>query len=260
MNNLPQQLQKQTNDIVSIVKDTQIISTEDAKFLSENVENFKNIIEHTYMWRTKGQKLSIISNEFFPTIHSKFHQCILETKVQFNELFRLSVDAEKAKLKVEKISIDIEEIQNKLTKELNEFKNKKLEIKLKEKELDLRQKAAELSNFQTAASYRMKELKQWKEIQDDLYNKMKQNNYTDEQIWNKEAEELEDQFYLFLNKLNGIEQSTNAAEVSNLTGLAKFAIEQAKQSGNFERLVNKCNQEQLETLEKLGYITLSKFN
>lgn len=239
-------------EIANIITGTHLISEEDSKFLSLNVDNFKAILENSYMWRTKGQKLSIISDQFHPTLHSKFHQAILEAKVQFTELMRLSVDAEKAVLDVEEIQINLEEIQNSLENVRSQIESKKLDVEKRRKEVDLRQKMIEMNHYKTAAKYRMKEIRQWKEIQDNLYSLMKDEGRRDEDIWNKESAEVEDQFFQFLNKLVGVEQSTDAAEVNNLVGLARYAIVQAEKEGMLEILVNRCSEQQLETLRKLG--------
>ncbi len=245
-----------TTEIAKIIKETRLISEKDNKFLSDNAENFKKIADNSYMWRTKGQKLSIISNQFFPTDHSKFHQAILETKVQFNELMRLAVNAENAKLDVEDVQLDIEGIRGRMNRMNSkaDIEYRQSDVELRRKEINLRQKVIDLNHFQTAAKYRMKEVKQWKEIQDGLYENMTKAGMKDKDIWNKESQELEDQFFLFLSKMNGIEQSTDAAEVTNLSGLARFAVEQAIEMGVFEILVRKCNQVQMRSLAKLGYI------
>jgi len=245
-----------TSEIAKVIRETQLITEEDSKFLSDNAGNFTSIMDNSYMWRTKGQKLSIISNQFFPTNHSKFHQAILEAKVQFTELMRLAVDAEKAKLDIEDLELDIQEIEEIMfTMDNKSIQWKKNDVELRRRQIDFRQKMIDLNHYKTAAKYRMKEVKQWKDIQDGLYDEMIKNKMSDEDIWNKESGELEDQFYMFLGKMNGIDQSTDAAEVANLTGLARFAVEQAIQMGVFQILVKKCNHNQLIALEKLGYIT-----
>lgn len=244
-----------TTEIAKIIRETHLITEEDNKFLTDNAGNFKKIADNSYMWRTKGQKLSIISNQFFPTDHSKFHQAILETKVQFNELMRLAVSAENAKLDIEEVELDVEEVEHRMkTMETNTIEFKKNDVQLRRLQIDFRQKMIDLNHFKTAAKYRMKEVKQWKDIQDGLYESMSKAGMSDEDIWNKESQELEDQFFMFLSKMNGIEQSTDAAEVTNLSGLAKFAVEQAIEMGVFEILVRKCNKVQMQSLAKLGYI------
>lgn len=248
-----------TKEMATLVKETNIISEEDAKFLADNVDHFKSIIEKSYMWRTMGQKLSIVSDGFHPTLHSKFHQAIIEAKVQFNETFRLAVDAEKAKLDVEDVELDLEEIEQRM-KDLDptSIAFKKEDVLRRRKELELKEKAISLNNYKTAAYYRMREVKQWKEIQDDLYAKLKAEGKTDEEIWNKESAELEDQFFTFLNNLSGIPKSTSAAEVNNLVGLARYAVEQARQIGMLDDLVSRCNGQQLEALRMLGVIKIKE--
>ena len=84
-NSLALQNNRAVSSILSAVKSVSVMKKEDLQFLQEKSEHLQTVMESTYMWRTDLQKESIINDMDFPTIHAKFHQCILEQKVQFDQ-------------------------------------------------------------------------------------------------------------------------------------------------------------------------------
>lgn len=248
-------------NMVEEVRNTSIITKEDGNFLAQNVENFSEILKNTYIWRTWGQKLSIISDDYHPTTHSKFHQVILESKVFFENMVRLSADGEKVKIELEELQLDLEESAERLSKlQLGSIAYRR-ELLLQEKfNIEIKMKLFSFEECKNAMVYRVKELKQWKEIQDQLYSKMIEEGMTEDQIWNKESPiaEIEDQFFMFLNNLKGLNNSTDGAEVNNLIALARHGVNQAQHAGIFSLLVKKCNEEQLAALNFLDNIARKK--
>lgn len=230
---------------------------EDLNFLQENKETIAKVYKHTWMWRTDSQKRSIVSDFFYPTAHAKFHQAILEQKVQLDQALQLAKDYENAKLDREMLVVEIEELEeqvNNLGK--NTFGHKKAVINLKKKEIALSFKDYELANLKNTMIYRMKEVKGWQTIENQLIEAMKSNGLTEEQIWNKEAGEVYTNFFSFINMYLGVAQSTDSAEVNNLTSLALHGIKEAVESGIIQNLIPICNKEQKDALIKLGYENL----
>jgi len=239
------------NELIEYINSFQVMSDEDKKFLSTNKELLQNIMIHTYMWRTDNQKRSIVSDDYHPTIHSKFHQSILEQKVQFEQAILLAKDFEVKKLEVEEIILTIEEIQNEIQNYKNDndsLKIKKAELKLKKAKIDLQFKQFEIQQIQVAMKYRMKEIKGWKNIEDELIVIMKKDGWKEDDIWDKEAGEVETMFFLFLNNLQALPKATDTAEVNNLIALAKFAVNHAFQKGMLDIFLKKCNKQQIEAL------------
>jgi hypothetical protein len=235
------------NDVIlPMIREMPVICKEDQKFLVEHKEQLGKVFEKTHMWRTKIQKLSIISDDYCPTLHGKFHQAILECKVQTDQLFYLMKDFEMAKLDCEILEEEI--------KELKELGNRKDELLANKKELELKFKQYELKQQQIAANYRMDEIKDWVEIQQSLMEEMHAKGMLDDEIWSKNAGEVENMFFLTLTNLHGLSKSTDGAEANNLMALAKFSVQQAKELGIFEKLVVRCNEAQRQSLKFLGEI------
>lgn len=230
------------SEIVNAIKDMLVIKKEDATFLQEHSAHLALVLEKTHMWRTNVQKMSIISDFNYPTLHGKLHQSILEQKVQFDQAMYLAKDFELKKLEVEEIECDIENLSNS-KRDLIEAKKSHLEIKFKQ---------YELKNMQIAMDYRMKEVKGWQTLIDQLLAEMRKAGLTEEFIWEKNEGEVTHIFFSSLNNLQGLSNSSDGAEVNNLISLAKFAIQQTKQLNIFDKLVAQCNTQQLNFLKQLG--------
>ncbi len=238
--------------LVGEVKNTSIVSKEQGEFLLANTENFNSIMKNTYVWRTKNQKLSIVSDDYHPTLHSKFHQVILESKVFFENMIQLWAESERSKIDLQRKELDLQESEEKLSSlDHNSLAYKREILNQEEIKIDLKIKVFNFEQNKNAMNYRIKELQQWKEIQDALYTEMKKEGLSDEEIWDKETNEIEGHFFLFLNNLKGIGNSTDGGEINNLIALARHGVKTAKQAGIYDRLIKKCTPAQLNALKLL---------
>lgn len=227
--------------IVEAIKHYPILKEEDVHFLQENKAHLAAVMENTHIWRTDIQKMSIISDSYHPTLHSKFHQAILEQKVQFEQSLYLAKDFELKKLEIEELECDLEELGD----------SKRDDIKSRKIQVEIQFKQFELKNMQIAMKYRMSEVKGWQNIENALLEKMRSEGVPEETIWNKNEGEVSAMFLQTLTNLQGLSSSTDAAERTNLVALARFAVQQAKQMGVYEKLKPFCNTEQLASLKFL---------
>ena len=233
--------------VLDEVRSIAVMKPEDSKFLVEHKEHLTAVMEKTFMWRTSTQKRSIISDSYHPTLHSKFHQAILEQKVQLDQTFYLAKDFEEKRLTIEETLLDIKdlEVNPDLTPERKDLAMRRLQMKLSFQQYELQQQ-------QIAMHYRMDEVKGWQVLQEDLLAEMRATGMDEEAIWSKEAGEVESMFFQFLTNLQGLAKSSDGAEANNLVSLAKFGIQQAKELGLFENFKSRCNVAQLNSLKFLG--------
>src|SRR5271157_4389131 len=123
------------------VQSFQVIKPDDMKFLAEHKEHLTKVFTSVHQWRTDAQKESILFDEYYPSIHSKFHQAINEQRVQLDQAFYLAKDFEMKKLDIEELEAEIKEIGEKghthyhTTLEKIKIKKKQLEINFKMYEL-----------------------------------------------------------------------------------------------------------------------------
>lgn len=242
-------------NMVESVRNISIIKPNDLTFLKENQKHLSTVCEKTFIWRTRQQKLSILHDNYHPTLHGKFHQSILEQKVFFEQAVELAKQAEELKLKLEALLLDKEELELKLEAgNSGSLANRRLDIQLREKQLEIGAKGYQLQQCTVAMDYRMREIKDWKSLQDELIVGMKEQGYTDEMIWDKEAGEAEDHFFLFLGNFQAVHQSKDSGEIQNLTALARHGVDQAIGLGKFKEWLPRCNDRQVKSLIELGYL------
>lgn len=257
-------------NMITVATKTDIMTPEDKKFFIENSERWQAVATNTHIWRTTKEKESILFDH--PTNHSKFHQCLLENKVFLDETVRLAKESEIIKLEAEALYIDIEDIKQdieELKESLVDYSEdsreyRKLKTEISRKDIELRKKTVELQektygvqNSAIAMGYRVAELKDWKDFEDKLLNDLRAEGYTDEQIWDKNYGQSEGFFFLFLNKYEGVSQSTDSGEVHNLTSLARFAVEEAIKTGRINDYLSRCSITHIKSLETLGYIKVN---
>jgi hypothetical protein len=240
--------------LIQQVDKFQVIKPEDTKFLIEHKEHLGKVYENVHIWRTESQKQSIISDEYHPTLHSKFHQAICEQKVQLDQAFYLAKDYEMKKISVEDSKLDLEEIEDQI-KDAIGIALKRLENKRHQLEIEIQFKLYELKQMEIAMKYRMDEVKGWQRIEDKLIAKMKAVGNDDDYIWNKSRGEIESFFFQFLLNYHGIAKSTDGAESHNLYSLCVFGVRQAKEAGIFKELLKKCNKKHIEALIAVNQIT-----
>lgn len=233
--------------VLKEVRSIALMSPEDKRFLVVNQPHLTAVMERTHMWRTDIQKRSIISDQYHPTLHSKFHQAILEQKVQLDQTFQLAKDFEDKRMDVEELLLDMEELDGK-----TDISDKRKEIRKRKLQLSIAFKQYELKQCQTAMNYRMSEVKGWQVLEQDLLEQMRAEGMDEETIWSKNAGEVESMFFQFLTNMQGLAKSSDGAEANNLVALAKFGIEQAKQLGRFDEWVKRCDTYQLDSLRHLG--------
>lgn len=226
------------SEIVQTVKALPIMKAEDTAFLMEHSEHLGMVMENTFMWRTDLQKKSIINDTQHPTLHSKFHQSILEQKVQFDQAMYLAKDFENKKLEIEELECDLEELGD----------TKRDDIKRRRIMLDLQFKQYELSQMKIAMNYRMAEVKGWQAIEEDLLEQMRAEGMSEETIWNKDIGETKNMFFVTMNRLHGITKTTDSGEYNNLISLAIFTYKAAKQAGILDELKREATPTQMSSI------------
>jgi hypothetical protein len=230
-------------NMLEAIRPMQIVKKDDQAFLAEHKQHFAQVFEKVHIWRTDTQKLSIVSDSNHPTEHSKFHQAILEQKVQLEQAFYLAKDFEMKKLEIEELMLDLEDLGETAR---DAIKRRKIEIEVQFKKFELEQ-------MTIAMDYRMAEVKGWQKIENDLLERMRARGTAEEEIWTKDAGEIESMFFATLTNLQGLAKTTDGAEANNLVALAKFYVKKVAEAGRLEEYKRRCNNAQLDSLKFLGF-------
>lgn len=230
-------------ELVEAVKKFPIMKKEDAKFLMDNSEYLGTVLEKCYMWRTDTQKKSIINDNDYPTTHSKFHQAILEQKVQFEQTMYLAKEFENLKLDIQLLECDLEDLGS------EEEYTKRKSIQANKIKLDMKFKQFELNQMQIQMNYRMSEIRGWQAIEEDLYDELLKEGYTEEMIWSKEEGELQFLFFVAINRLMMSINSNDSEGIKSVMPLAKFTYNKAKEENKLNIFINLANEEQKKIIE-----------
>jgi hypothetical protein len=230
-------------NMLETIRPMQVVKKEDQTFLAEHKQHFAQVFEKVHIWRTDTQKLSIVSDSYHPTDHSKFHQAILEQKVQLEQAFYLAKDFEMKKLEIEELMLDLEDLGETAR---DTIRRRKIEIEVQFKKFELEQ-------MTIAMDYRMAEVKGWQKIENDLLERMRARGVAEEDIWTKDAGEVESMFFATLTNLQGLAKTTDGAEANNLLALAKFYVKKVAEAGRLEEYKKRCNIAQLDSLRFLGF-------
>jgi len=249
---------KAISNILTHVKSLDVIDKKDLTFLQDNKKHLSTILEKSYMWRTDIQKESIVSDAYHPTLHSKFHQAILEQKVQFDQSLYLAKDFELKKLDLEGLLLDLEQLEQSISEDTENENLKYNDIERRKLEVDIQFKEYELQQMKIAMSYRMAEVKGWQKIVNELMVKMKNADMSDNDIWDKNEGEITSIFLQSLSNLQGIKSSTDGAERNNLIALALFSYNKVKEAGRLDELKAKCDTLQLDSLNLIENSILKK--
>ena len=181
----------------------------------EDMFNFKSLVDELRDTWTKKQifrteteaRVSVLQDAKYPTLASKYWQCIREQNVFLENLMALSFDYRRNDAK-------IKWLEKKLETETDEYK-------LECYKIDLDEKIYAKANMELTAKDRMREINMWsnlkKEFNDGSFNTKDVNLH-----------QLESLHQIMQNKVNTLTPGSSQAEVFNVLGQLK-TIERVKE-------------------------------
>lgn len=224
--------------VLDAVKNIPVLKPEDVNFLQEKSQHLAQVMERTQMWRTDMQKASIINDVHFPTAHAKFHQAMLEQKVQFDQAMYLAKDFEMKKLDIEEKELDLAELGDTPREEIHK---RRLQVELQFMQYELKQ-------MQIAMQYRMQEVKGWQALQEELLQQLRDSGMDEDSIWSKNDGELKAMFFLAMNNLQALPSTTDSAERSNLISLAIFSYQNAVRANLIDEFKKEASKPVLDSI------------
>jgi len=189
------------NQLVAIGKrsidQVDLLSEPDIDALAKLIPELRHGIETRTLWRTPTEaSYSVLNDIHFPTPESKYHQAKLEQSVFFDQLVLLSFQYRR-KL------IELEEVEAKMSKADG--------LELRRLRIDHDQINYELYAMRLEGKERVRELKMWKEIKDEL---LVQNPGID--IDSKDAAQLRALALRYCRELPSALKSKSAGESVNI--------------------------------------------
>jgi len=153
---------------LEIFKTEGLVKKEDYEFLNKHKEDFEKRFATRALFRSKAEMLgSVLNDAVHPTADSKYWQSIGEQNVHLTELANLHYEIKKQRADNEYLEAEIEEIEHNL-KGAKGFEKKKLQATLNKKSAELEQSRFGLAQSNKMAQERIREIKHWEEIIQDL--------------------------------------------------------------------------------------------
>jgi len=193
-----------------------LLDPNDVKEFKEMTSELRDTWTKKQVFRTETEmRMSVLQDAKYPTMASKYWQCVREQNVFLENLMSLSFDARRNEVKLKRL-------QEKLKTEEDPLKKELLQI-------DIDEKTYSVANMQLEARDRMREIKLWstlkKEFNDGSFDTKDVNRH-----------QLESYHQIMKNKAETLTQGSSQPEVFNVLGQLK-TIERVKKSG--EMIYNK---------------------
>jgi hypothetical protein len=187
-----------------------VLDPQDFKNFIALKEEIKDTWHKKQVFRTETEmRMSVLQDAKYPTLASKYWQCVREQNVFFENLMSLSFDYRKNEVKIKRL-------QKKLTEATDPLKVEMLEILLEEKLYGR-------ANMELVAKDRMREIAQWSKLKTE---------YDDGSFDTKNVNTHQAQSYKLImqNKVKTLTSGSSQAEVFNVVGQLQ-TIERLEKEG-----------------------------
>jgi len=193
----------------------------------EDMFNFKSLVDELrdtwnkkQIFRTETEaRVSVLQDAKYPTLASKYWQCVREQNVFLENLMTLSFDYRRNDAK-------IKWLEKKLKTETDEYKRECYAI-------DLDEKRYTKANMELIAKDRMREIKMWSNLKKEFDN-------GDFDTHNVNTHQLESYHQIMQNKATTLTSGSSQPEIFNVLGQLK-TIERIKEEKNLLNGGNKEN-------------------
>ena len=156
-------IKKYTKLGVTKIRDVSILEKDDMLSVSKLTKELQRCFEVKQMWRTETEmRYSVLNDVSFPTPASKYWQCVREQNVFWENLVQLSCEYQKQQGELELLEIEYDEIKG---------ASKKSQAQRKIKDAEIKQKQFGLMNMRLQGHDRVREIKLWEKIKNELTDK-----------------------------------------------------------------------------------------
>mgnify|MGYP001616684077 CR=1 FL=1 len=204
---------------LEIVKQSDILKSEDFKVLTDLKDELKDVFLHTQIFRTRTEmEISVLNDLKFPTPDSKYWQAIREQNTMFSELVMLSYE-------YRKMIIEIKQSERNLKNTSNDDLEKEL-IKV-----EIEKKTFQLRNMERVAKDRIRELREWHEIKETLKPNMECS------LTNVNDHQLVSYTKRWVNQTLTMKDKGSVPERANLLGQLDSGLKKCQQKGLIEKVL-----------------------
>jgi len=156
-------IKKYTKLGVTKIRDVSILEKDDMQSVSKLTKELQRCFEVKQLWRTETEiRFSVLNDVSFPTPASKYWQCVREQNVFWENLVQLSCDYQRQQGELELAEIEFDEIKGASKK--SQAQRKIIDAKIKQKQFGL-------MNMRLQGHDRVREIKLWEKIKNELTDK-----------------------------------------------------------------------------------------
>ena len=200
-----------------------VLGEEDSKAIAvlrdELVDNWKK----KQIFRTETEmRISVLNDAKHPTDASKYWQSVREMGAMFDALMGLSFD-------MRKNAVVAERLQRKMMK----AERKGDDLGMREIQIDIDQNLWEKANMRSTAHDRVRELKLWSKIKDELDNGTFDNE-------NVDAHQAVSYSHILTNRVKSLSEHSQPAEVVNAAGPLQTVQRLMTKDGNLKQFDGKA--------------------
>lgn len=204
--------------------DRELIKAEDISSLATLFPSIRHDWDVKPIFRTETEaRISVLNEIHFPTPHAKYWQSIREQQVHFDQLVWLSFDYKRKKLEL----VNLEKAHERESRWWRLNSTPLLRWNARAADLlaiDIEQKKYEIFVCEKVAAERVREIKQWAKIKDELLE-----SHANE-IDTESADTLQLKSYTktFIIEMFNSGPNIGAGEAQNIIGKARTAISRCK--------------------------------
>ena len=156
-------IKKYTKLGVNKIRDVSILEKDDMNAIAKLTGELQRVFEVKQLWRTETEiRYSVLNDVSFPTPASKYWQCIREQNTFWEQLVQLSCEYQKTQGELELAEVEYDEIKG---------SSKRHSAQRKIKDSEIKQKQFGLMQMRLQAHDRVREIKLWEKIKDELLKK-----------------------------------------------------------------------------------------
>ena len=153
-------IKKYTKLGITKIRDVSILEKDDMTSISKLTKELQRVFEVRQIWRTETEiRYSVLDDVNYPDSASKYWQCIREQNVFWENLVSLSCNYQKSQGELDLLEIEYDEIKG---------NNKKSNAQRKIKDAEIKQMQIGLMNMRLQGHDRVREIKIWEQIKNEL--------------------------------------------------------------------------------------------
>ena len=153
-------IKKYTKLGITKIRDVSILEKDDMTSISKLTKELQRVFEVRQIWRTETEiRYSVLDDVNYPDSASMYWQCIREQNVFWENLVSLSCNYQKSQGELDLLEIEYDEIKG---------NNKKSNAQRKIKDAEIKQMQIGLMNMRLQGHDRVREIKIWEQIKNEL--------------------------------------------------------------------------------------------